>query len=307
MMKEIAVGVCCLMMSGFMAAQAQEPTQPNGEATNAASKFYILPVGSGLRYRLFGAAYPIDFSDKYATAIATIGSTSDSQYSPPYAGITLGLGTGFGKSMWSLGGVPPKQNPLIDHLKRFEFTRLTKDGLDFGVALDKGTKVVPRMTIDPIHRNLLIYAPTTEAEVESADTSTPPPMPVIALRGATGQIYAKGGMDAGGSRIENVADGVKDSDAVTVRQLKAALHSSPNDHWIRAGIAQALSASGLPQAYLPGDKMLAVSASSYRGETGYAIGFSHVSDDNHYVYKVNGSGDSRGHFGVTVGAGFRWQ
>ncbi|KAF1026044.1 MAG: Autotransporter adhesin NhhA [Acinetobacter bereziniae] len=73
-----------------------------------------------------------------------------------------------------------------------------------------------------------------------------------------------------------------------------------------AGNAQALATAGLPQAYIPGKSMMAISGGTYRGETGYAIGMSSISDNGKWVYKVSGSGNSRGDFGGTVGAGIQW-
>ena len=42
------------------------------------------------------------------------------------------------------------------------------------------------------------------------------------------------------------------------------------------------------------------------GEQGYAMGLSHVMENGHVVLKVTGSGNSQGHFGGSVGAGFQW-
>ncbi|MCU4494789.1 YadA-like family protein [Acinetobacter guillouiae] len=73
-----------------------------------------------------------------------------------------------------------------------------------------------------------------------------------------------------------------------------------------AGNAQALATAGLPQAYIPGKSMMAISGGTYRGESGYAIGMSSISDNGRWVFKVSGSGNSRGDFGGTVGTGIQW-
>ncbi|MBF7691335.1 YadA-like family protein, partial [Acinetobacter pollinis] len=73
-----------------------------------------------------------------------------------------------------------------------------------------------------------------------------------------------------------------------------------------AGSAQALATAGLPQAYIPGKSMLAISGGTFRGENGYAIGMSSISDSGRWVFKVSGSGNSRGDFGGTVGTGIQW-
>lgn len=73
-----------------------------------------------------------------------------------------------------------------------------------------------------------------------------------------------------------------------------------------AGVAMALAAASLPQAYLPGKSMMAMAAGTYLGEQGYAIGFSSVSDDGKWIFKANASGNSQGHYGAAVGAGYQW-
>ncbi|MFH4146443.1 YadA-like family protein, partial [Acinetobacter baumannii] len=50
------------------------------------------------------------------------------------------------------------------------------------------------------------------------------------------------------------------------------------DH-ANGGIAQAMATAGLPQAYIPDKSMMAISGGTYRGESGYAIGMSSISDN----------------------------
>lgn len=73
-----------------------------------------------------------------------------------------------------------------------------------------------------------------------------------------------------------------------------------------AGTAAAMAVAGLPQAYLPGKSMMAVSGSTYRGESGYAVGFSSISDNGNWVIKGTATGNSRGHYGATAGVGYQW-
>lgn len=121
----------------------------------------------------------------------------------------------------------------------------------------------------------------------------------------------KDGIDAGNTTIKNVAPGKNGTDAVNVDQLNQKfgdVNSSVNkvDNNARAGVAQALATAGLPQAYLPGKSMLAIGGSHYRGETGYAVGLSSISDGGHWIIKGTASGNSRGHFGATVAVGYQW-
>lgn len=73
-----------------------------------------------------------------------------------------------------------------------------------------------------------------------------------------------------------------------------------------AGVAQAMATAGLPQAYLPGKSMVAISGGHYKGEQGYALGLSSISDSGNWVFKATASGNSRGNVGGTIGAGYQW-
>ncbi|MDO4694569.1 MAG: YadA-like family protein, partial [Eikenella sp.] len=134
------------------------------------------------------------------------------------------------------------------------------------------------------------------------------------------------GLNNGGNKITNVAEGTAGTDAVNVDQLNKAinnvnvtipgqLNSRLNgiegrldkvENTANAGVAQAIATAGLPQAYLPGKSMVAVGGGYYRGETGYAVGFSTISDGGNWIIKGTASGNSRGHFGASVGAGYQW-
>ena len=129
--------------------------------------------------------------------------------------------------------------------------------------------------------------------------------------GNSGPVIAENGIDAANRTISNVAPGVRATDAVNVAQLNTAVnnvfrqvHSVEKD--AQAGIAMAIATAGLPQAYLPGKSMMAISGGTYRGQSGYAFGFSHVTDNGRYVIKASGSGNSQGHYGASVGMGWQW-
>lgn len=112
-------------------------------------------------------------------------------------------------------------------------------------------------------------------------------------------------------RITNVAPGVKEGDVTNVAQLKGVAQNLNNridnvDGNARAGIAQAIATAGLAQAYLPGKSMMAIGSGTYRGEAGYAIGYSSISDTGNWVIKGTASGNSRGHFGTSASVGYQW-
>lgn len=115
------------------------------------------------------------------------------------------------------------------------------------------------------------------------------------------------GIDANNMTIKNVAPGVNNTDAANVGQLRI-LEGKVNrvDRNLRAGVAGANAAASLPQAYLPGKNMVAVSAGTYRGEGAIALGVSRVSDNGKVVVKLTGNSDTRGNFGAGVGAGYQW-
>ncbi|RPD84188.1 hypothetical protein EGK75_11425 [Neisseria weixii] len=145
---------------------------------------------------------------------------------------------------------------------------------------------------------------------------------------ANGPSITADGLDAGDKKITNVADGeisATSKDAVNGSQLhqtNEAINSVANytvnmgnqlnqridsaERRANAGAAAAMAVAGLPQAYLPGKSMVAVAGSAYRGESGYALGYSSISDNGNWVIKGSATGNSRGHYGATAGVGYQW-
>ncbi|MFK3619643.1 YadA-like family protein [Pasteurella multocida] len=78
------------------------------------------------------------------------------------------------------------------------------------------------------------------------------------------------------------------------------------DKDLRAGIAGANAAAGLPQAYIPGKSMVAVAAGTYKGQNAIALGMSRISDNGKVIIKLTGNTNSRGDFGASIGAGYQW-
>ena len=128
-----------------------------------------------------------------------------------------------------------------------------------------------------------------------------------------------GGLNNGGNKITNVAAGTAGTDAVNISQLNQALGAITGANTAnftalnnkvnevaadaKAGTAAAMAVAGLPQAYLPGKSMMAVGGSVYRGESGYAIGYSTISDGGNWIVKGTATGNSRGHYGATAAVG----
>ncbi|WP_208606196.1 YadA-like family protein, partial [Rodentibacter rarus] len=119
------------------------------------------------------------------------------------------------------------------------------------------------------------------------------------------------GIDAGNTKITNVARGTNPNDAVNVSQLKEAAGDinnkiDRNTKDLRAGLAGARAAAGLPQVYLPGKSMVAVSAGAYKDQSAIAVGYSRASDNGKLILKLQGDTNSRGEVGGSVGVGYQW-
>ncbi|MGX2967841.1 YadA-like family protein [Ursidibacter sp. B-7004-1] len=123
------------------------------------------------------------------------------------------------------------------------------------------------------------------------------------------------GINAGNKVISNVAPGVKDTDAVNVSQLKGTVSNVANQlnnkinrqgKDLRAGIAGANAAAGLPQVYIPGKSMVAASAGTFKGQSAVAVGYSRASDNGKLILKLQGNANTRGDVGGSVGVGYQW-
>ena len=119
------------------------------------------------------------------------------------------------------------------------------------------------------------------------------------------------GIDAGNKTIQNVAPGVKDTDAVNVSQLRSNITNVNNRidgvrKEARGGIAGANAAAGLPQVYIPGKSMVAASAGTFKGESAVAVGYSRSSDNGKVIFKLQGNANTQGDVGGSVGVGYQW-
>jgi len=112
--------------------------------------------------------------------------------------------------------------------------------------------------------------------------------------------------------VSGVAAGTRDTDAVNLGQTKA-MFNDVNDKIRRTerkadqGTAAAIAAANLPQAVLPGEKVVGVGGGTWSGESGYAVGVSAATDSGKWL--INGSviGSSGGDVGGGVGVGYRWR
>ena len=117
---------------------------------------------------------------------------------------------------------------------------------------------------------------------------------------APGAISATSTDAINGSQLHSVAAGINNRIGSLENKIDMA------DKNLRGGVAQAIAAAGLVQAYLPGKSLVAIGGGVYRGEAGYAIGYSSISDNGNWIIKGTASGNSRGHFGASSSVGYQW-
>ena len=150
-------------------------------------------------------------------------------------------------------------------------------------------------------------------------TSTAPTFTTVQVGGSTGPVIGAdengdvkvSKADGSAAKITNVAAGTADTDAVNVGQLKQVagdIHNkiNRNNKDLRAGIAGANAAAGLPQVYIPGKSMVAASAGTFKGQSAVAVGYSRASDNGKLILKLQGNANTRGDIGGSVGVGYQW-
>ena len=118
-------------------------------------------------------------------------------------------------------------------------------------------------------------------------------------------------VDMGGNRVQNVGNPIAAGDAANKQYVDSTARSLRNkindvDKDLRAGVAMAMAVGGLPQAYMPGKSIFGVSAGTYHGQGGFALGLSHATDNRQWVFKGAASVDTRGNFGGQLSAGYQF-
>lgn len=121
-------------------------------------------------------------------------------------------------------------------------------------------------------------------------------------------------------RIQGLADGAEDDEAVTVAQLKKVQKSIQNQganeevnkkieginkklDIALSGVSNAVAIANLPN--VSGDKKFSLAASYgyYGGSHSVAIGFRGTNDKQNFTYKLSGSVNTKGNLALGVGAG----
>ena len=134
----------------------------------------------------------------------------------------------------------------------------------------------------------------------------------IGAKDGYGEIRVQqGNVDMGGNRIQNVGNPIAADDAANKQYVDSTARSLRNkindvDKDLRAGVAMAMAVGNLPQAYMPGKSIVGVSAGTYHGQGGFALGLSHATDNRQWVFKGAASVDTRGNVGGTLSAGYQF-
>ena len=210
---------------------------------------------------------------------------------------------------------------------------VTNKGLTFNA--DKGTtgakKLGSQVAVNGDNKNIETVADTTGVKVKLKDDINVNSVTANTFKAGDTIVNTKGvqvaakddrgnntnvvinekGINAGNTRIQNVAAGRADTDAVNVSQLKGAVtqignHINKMDKNLRAGIAGAMAAGGLYHATLPGKSMVAAGAGTYKGESAVAVGYSRLSDNGKVGIKFSVNTNTRGDSGAAASVGYQW-
>ena len=132
-----------------------------------------------------------------------------------------------------------------------------------------------------------------------------------------GAVLNQDGLDMKGNRITNIANGVKDTDAVNVRQLQeqgqqfnqklAKVEDRINKNRKRsdAGIAGVTAIANIPQVITAGKSTLGVGVGGYGKQTAVAVGYSRAADNGKHIFKISTGINSQNK--ANFGAGYSYQ
>lgn len=112
--------------------------------------------------------------------------------------------------------------------------------------------------------------------------------------------------------VSGVAAGSRPTDAVNLGQTTEMFNDvnrkiRKTERKADEGTAAAIAAANLPQAVLPGEKVVGVGGGTWSGESGYAVGVSAATDNGKWLLNGSVVGSSGGDVGAGVGVGYRWR
>lgn len=102
----------------------------------------------------------------------------------------------------------------------------------------------------------------------------------------------------------NVLNNSKSYTDFRVDRLNEDLQSFKKDSY--AATAASLATASLPQPSNAGYSMVSAGTGTWKGQQGFAIGMSGISEDNKVIYKLAGTGNTQGDFGGSAAIGYQW-
>lgn len=150
-------------------------------------------------------------------------------------------------------------------------------------------------------------------EVVFADKDGNKPVKINGV--ADGKISADSNEAVNGSQLYNLANNLTNTVinkfGDKVNQFDSRINNLDHkvtkmDKAMRAGIAGANAAIGIPQVYLPGKSMAGVSAGTFKGQHALAVGYSRASDNGKMILKLQGNVNTNKDVGGSVGFGYQW-
>lgn len=182
-------------------------------------------------------------------------------------------------------------------------------------------KVEIQMADSPVLQNLQVNGSTTLNNAVVNGDLTANGNVTVGGQGKHFTVAEGTTVNLGGNSITNIQPGtVADgsSDVITGGQLyqvanrfgdglgRLAARVDDVDKDLRGGVAGAVASSLLPQAMNPAERLVAVSAGTYRGASALAVGYSQVTDNGKYIVKFAGSVNNRKHVSAGVAVGYRF-
>ncbi|EXB49518.1 YadA C-terminal domain-containing protein [Acinetobacter sp. 1000160] len=102
----------------------------------------------------------------------------------------------------------------------------------------------------------------------------------------------------------NVLNNSKSYTDFRVDRLNEDLQSFKKDSY--AATAASLATASLPQPSNAGYSMVSAGTGTWKGQQGFAVGMSGISEDNKVIYKLAGTGNTQGDFGGSAAIGYQW-
>ncbi|UUS61563.1 MULTISPECIES: YadA-like family protein [unclassified Acinetobacter] len=76
---------------------------------------------------------------------------------------------------------------------------------------------------------------------------------------------------------------------------------------VYGAVASSIAIASLPQPTDAGYNMFSAGMGTWDGEQGYALGFSGVTENKKYVYKIGVTSNSESDFGAGAAIGWQWK